>query len=161
MPYYDQQEQEDDENEITVSTGREGSGSDVEIKKGVDITDLGEEITNTFENIVEAWEENTDDIIPVVISANDGAEHIEESLHDLGLAIDLQVNNLTDKEADEIVLYLEDALGDDYDVIYENYGTNHDHIHLEYDPKSSPIPDPSDFPEIIDFGPFDFYGYFI
>ena len=119
--------------EEEVTTGAEGSGSDIEVKTTADITNLNDEIKSTFDEIKSAWENNTNNLTPVITSGNDST-HSEGSLHFSDDAIDLRANNLTDTEAEEIVNELEAALGDDYDVIYENTNSANDHIHIEYDP---------------------------
>ena len=66
---------------------------------------------------------------PFVITSVMEGTHKRASLHYLGCAADLR---LPPQDAASIVAEAKAALGEDYDVILEG-----DHIHLEYDPKSS------------------------
>lgn len=67
----------------------------------------------------------------VITSANDG-KHKENSLHYKNLALDIRTRHLEKDEIQIVLNYLRTKLGGDYDVILES-----DHIHVEYDPKSS------------------------
>ncbi len=116
-----------------VSVGAEGSGSDIEVKSTAIIANLVAAITSTFSAIVAAWQNFASSITPVITSGNDSI-HMANSAHYTDEAIDLRAKNLTDAQAVAIVNELQNALGSDYDVIYENYGDDRDHIHIEYDP---------------------------
>lgn len=118
-----------------VTIGPEGSGADIEIKSGVDITHLSIEIQDSLDEIVAAWDKNNGPA-PVITSANDGL-HSTNSLHYSDQAIDLRANNVTDQKAQQITDSLQALLGADYDVIFEHFTDNptNDHIHVEYDPE--------------------------
>ena len=66
-----------------------------------------------------------------ITSAND-SEHMEGSLHFENIAFDIRIRNIIGNVQQEARLWAErmqEALGDDYDVLLEP-----DHIHVEYDP---------------------------
>lgn len=58
------------------------------------------------------------------------SKHSATSLHYAGSAADLRIRDLPEGVAPAIVTDLEDALGDDFDVILEG-----DHIHMEFQPR--------------------------
>ena len=67
-----------------------------------------------------------------VTSAND-SRHMDESLHYKNQAFDIRIYNIIGDvhyEAKRWAARLQQALGSDYDVVYEI-----DHIHVEYQPK--------------------------
>jgi hypothetical protein len=65
----------------------------------------------------------------VITSLLDG-QHMHNSLHYKGLAVDLRIHHLDKKEISYIVAYLKTRLGSQYDVVLETT-----HIHIEFDPK--------------------------
>ena len=72
-----------------------------------------------------------------VTSCND-SKHSATSLHFSGCAVDLRTRHIpttTDKKLTRD--RLNDALGDDFDVLLEGEGTPNEHIHLEWQPKGS------------------------
>lgn len=68
----------------------------------------------------------------LVVTSGDDGNHSSTSLHYAGAAVDLRVRTLPDPDRDgrEIARELSEALGRDYDVLFEG-----DHIHLEYQPR--------------------------
>ena len=64
----------------------------------------------------------------VVITSMNDSKHMKGSKHYCGNAADLRIWNVRSPE--KVCRTLGVSLGDDYDVILE-----HNHIHLEYDPK--------------------------
>ena len=67
-----------------------------------------------------------------ITSAND-SRHLDHSLHYKNQAFDIRIYNIIGDIHHEAKLWakrLQQALGSDYDVVYEP-----DHIHVEYDPK--------------------------
>jgi hypothetical protein len=76
--------------------------------------------------------------IPCVLtSAEDSSEHMPSSYHYKGLAVDIRLPSKyldTPGIDDVIVNSIHNSLGKEYDVVLEST-----HIHIEYDPKPSPI----------------------
>ena len=72
----------------------------------------------------------------VVTSVNDST-HMKGSFHYTGMAIDLRTNVLTAAQQQSVMAELRSRLTIEYDVILEV-----DHIHIEYDPKKSPVAPP-------------------
>ncbi len=73
--------------------------------------------------------------VPMVVTSITEGKHMKESLHAVGLAIDLRLpSRYTGREQSngDITQDLKDCLGRDFDVILEG-----DHIHVEFDPKES------------------------
>lgn len=70
----------------------------------------------------------------VITSANDKL-HKPGSLHYVDKAIDLRSHDLPSGSEQVIVNEIREAIGQDYDVIFEDQDTPNEHIHLEYDPK--------------------------
>jgi hypothetical protein len=72
----------------------------------------------------------------VVTSLLDG-RHRRGSFHYQGAAADLRVHVLPDDRDQRagIAAAIGEALGEDFDVIYEGHGTANAHIHLEYQRK--------------------------
>lgn len=64
----------------------------------------------------------------VVVTSGEDGEHMEKSLHYLGLAVD--VRRPDDAMVPFIMRGLREALGPDFDVVDER-----NHIHIEYDPR--------------------------
>ena len=127
-----QGDQADAEDENTPEEEAEEQG--IDLKDGVEIDEMTDEMQDALDEIADAWSVNAEDITPVITSGNEGTDgdgvHGTGSLHYSGDAVDLRTNNLTQDQVDSIVSDLSTALGNDYDVIDEG-----DHIHLEYDPE--------------------------
>ncbi|MFZ3482084.1 hypothetical protein [Sphingomonas sp. 3-13AW] len=74
---------------------------------------------------------------PVVTSTKD-SKHGTGSKHYSGAAIDVRCNNAngyTDTQCKQWVVALANALGPKYDVIFEDFDGDSNHVHIEYDPK--------------------------
>lgn len=72
-----------------------------------------------------------------ITSVNDG-RHSIKSLHHSGNAFDCRAWNLRDEEhAEQVSKEIKEALGKDFDVVYEKYPKNpeNNHIHIEYQPR--------------------------
>lgn len=65
----------------------------------------------------------------IVTSGTDGV-HGHDSLHYVGLAIDIRTRDLTKKQTEWLAAKLREVLGKNFDVVIEK-----DHIHIEYDPE--------------------------
>jgi hypothetical protein len=61
--------------------------------------------------------------------------HSRGSEHYTGLAIDFRTHNVAADKRAGLVQKVTEALGPDYDVIWEAQGTPNEHLHVEYDPK--------------------------
>ncbi len=71
----------------------------------------------------------------VVTSINDSS-HGRKSLHYPGLAVDLRTKHVrTDNEKEQITKMIRSYLTTDYDVVLEQLGKKHEHIHIEFDIK--------------------------
>ena len=70
----------------------------------------------------------------VVTSCND-SKHGRGSLHYSGNAVDLRTNTAARIYVEGLHSDIVLALGVDFDVILEDYGTPNEHIHMEYQPK--------------------------
>lgn len=73
----------------------------------------------------------------ILTSVCDGLHSERASLHYAAAAFDFRIHDLPDL-ATKTTLHAEiaDALGADFDVILEAPGTDNEHIHVEYQPKS-------------------------
>jgi uncharacterized protein YcbK (DUF882 family) len=64
-----------------------------------------------------------------ITSGTDG-KHSPKSLHYKGLALDFRTRNVPQTQLPKIEREIKQALGNDYDVVFEG-----DHFHVEYDPE--------------------------
>lgn len=71
----------------------------------------------------------------VITSGIDGS-HSRASLHYAGMAVDIRSKELDETQKDECVNLARSALGEDFDFILESVGTDNEHFHLEFQPKS-------------------------
>jgi len=69
----------------------------------------------------------------VITSANDST-HSAGSLHYVDRALDLRSQHLQDGEERQVVDELQQILGADYQVLFEDEGTNNEHIHIGWRP---------------------------
>ena len=139
-----------DPDEPTV--GPEGSGSDIETKDSSDTDDLTDDIRDAFDDIVDVWNDNNAPT-PVITSGDDSRHRgsnqpgtdcstvatcraTSDSLHYENNALDMRANNVTDAVAQQMADQLQAALGNDYQVQFEQFPNDpsRDHIHVEYDP---------------------------
>lgn len=67
-----------------------------------------------------------------VTSVLDGT-HKADSLHYKGLAFDARTKNMIGVNMHSLLMEIRTALGNEWDVIYENEGTENEHFHLEHD----------------------------
>ncbi|MDH5546604.1 MAG: hypothetical protein OEZ43_13500 [Gammaproteobacteria bacterium] len=107
---------------------------------GADISGLNYRLNMTFPYIDSAIRQNSNQYEGVITSGTDGI-HMPGSLHYSGYAVDVRGNNFSTKQLHNIGSDLRRLLGSDYDVIVETYPTSpyKNHIHIEYQPKVSPI----------------------
>lgn len=99
----------------------------LKLKRGVVVQGLGTETLLAAVVAQTVYAKHGKDC--VITSALDG-QHSETSLHYSGNALDLRTRHLDAGQAEAITDDLQDALGDDYDVVLEG-----NHIHVEYQPK--------------------------
>lgn len=121
-----------------VSIGAEGSGADIEVKAGADITAMAAPVVAAYDEVVAAYLECRVGA-PVITSGREtDSEHMTTSWHYVGRAVDLRANDIPVAAAECIVASLQDRLGRDYYVTFEYFGprARRNHIHLEYDPRA-------------------------
>lgn len=67
----------------------------------------------------------------VTVTACVEGKHAANSLHYVGLAVDLRTKDILPADALGIIARIKVALGDDFDVVHEV-----DHVHIEFQPKT-------------------------
>jgi hypothetical protein len=68
---------------------------------------------------------------PCTITSVTDGDHMRDSWHHSGLAVDLRIKHLANPDlATTIAEEIQEALGPDYDVVGHS-----DHLHIEYDPE--------------------------
>ena len=73
----------------------------------------------------------------VIVHALDGT-HMGASLHYVGAAIDGRMKNIVNPDDRRVAIAaLTVALGADYDILYEGEGTENEHVHIEFQPKTA------------------------
>lgn len=100
--------------------------ADYVFKDGVRYEDMHPEVVARKGDIISVF--NNRGYLCVVTSARDG-EHMEDSLHYEGRALDLRHRQMPEERKTLICDELRDTLGNDWDVVCEDT-----HIHIEYDP---------------------------
>jgi hypothetical protein len=114
----------------------------LDVKKGVDLTDMSKAITEIYNEVNEVFKEyaGRDGLIS---SGRDG-QHNPGTIHGRGEAIDLSLSGLTADQVNNIVKAIRDRIGtDNYDVINEFTKPPNSkvwtapHIHIEYQPLSA------------------------
>ena len=125
---------------VTVATGCLVMMPDLCLKDGVRIT--GGHFEPEIVRILDAARETAPMMERGTIwitSANDSRHH-DDSLHYKDRAFDIRIFNIigdVHREAKDWAVRLQEALGPDYDVIYES-----NHIHVEFDPFVEPEEEP-------------------
>lgn len=69
---------------------------------------------------------------PVITAGHDQAGHSPTSDHYTGNALDLRCNNVSTTSCKQWVITLQNALGNGYDVIFEDWGGSNSHVHISY-----------------------------
>ena len=103
---------------------------------GVHLKEINEPTMKVLQVIIEVG--NLLDREMVITSANDGVHHGDgsnNSLHFSNLAWDTRTHHLTGQEQLAMEQFLRQQLGNDWDIILEDVGTDNVHEHIEYDPK--------------------------
>lgn len=107
------------------------------IKPGVRLTHLQPQMILAYIIILEIHREMgfaEPDLYTVVTSGED-SHHGVNSLHPSGNALDFRSKHITSPQTLSWVRQIRARLGDEYDVILEDEGTENAHLHVEYDPK--------------------------
>lgn len=116
----------------------------MDIKKGASLEGIKPEAKHAIEVIDKIYIANGADL--TITSGTEGhvgdGVHTDKSLHYTGYAFDCriwvfknQMHGQTDmKKVNAVAKQIREELGRDYDVLVE-----HDHIHVEYDPKAQDV----------------------
>lgn len=71
----------------------------------------------------------------VITSCND-SKHMDTSKHYKGCAMDFRTKNyLGDKQ--QLLKAVQEALGPNFDAVFEAPSTENEHLHVEYDPETT------------------------
>lgn len=70
----------------------------------------------------------------VILTEATGGMHMHESLHYVGLAVDLRSKHMLNIDKTTVIAKISSEL-EDFDFIIENEGTEREHFHLEFQPK--------------------------
>jgi len=70
---------------------------------------------------------------PVITSIQDG-QHGDGSLHPMGLAFDIRLNDIPAALHETLRAEVAALAGDAFDAVHEYHGQPRDHLHLEFDP---------------------------
>ena len=98
------------------------------IKPGVDVAGISNEMVLATQICHSIYAEYQ---IPCVLTeAKSRGGHKRGSLHYVGQAVDIRTRNVPVEKRPDITVALQEALGEQYDVILEK-----DHIHVEFQPK--------------------------
>lgn len=111
-------------------SARHWSGIGLLYKEGVDPRGAGPEIQYAIRVAESIYNRYGHQLM--VTSLREG-QHMQGSLHPVGMAADLRTRELPAKLRPAIAVEIAAMLGADYDVLLESH-----HIHIEYDPKGSP-----------------------
>jgi hypothetical protein len=102
----------------------------IDVKDGVDISKLSDEMVDTFDEVAAAFREHAPGVTPVITSTYEPVHtRREDSKHYEHNAFDLRTRDLTGDQQSSIVTALQLSFGSDYDVLDKG-----EHIHIEYDP---------------------------
>ena len=72
---------------------------------------------------------------PVVTVGIEGTHRLG-SEHYTGLALDFRMHHVPHDRREALVAAIREALGPDFDVLWESVGTEQEHVHVEFDPKA-------------------------
>ena len=76
--------------------------------------------------------------VDCLISSVCEGKHSRTSLHYVGYAFDISMDNVLDSQiANTLIFNIKQRLTDEYDVILEWTDSDNDHIHIEFQPKLS------------------------
>lgn len=71
----------------------------------------------------------------VLVTSGDDSEHMRNSKHYSGEALDFRTKNLTKGQKKFLIDMMQNRLGFGYQLILEKEGQAGEHLHVEYDPK--------------------------
>jgi hypothetical protein len=106
----------------------------MKIKPGASMRGLRPEILLAVVAAETIWQRHHAE---AVITCGTDGKHRRSSAHYTGRAVDLRSRNIAEGHRERAVEQLEEALGEEYDVVFEGQGTPHEHVHVEYDPKGA------------------------
>lgn len=69
-----------------------------------------------------------------ITSLNDGKQHKTDSFHYRDAAVDLRIKHVPEKDREELYYELKGRLAPQYQVLWEYKGTEHEHLHVQYNP---------------------------
>ena len=102
----------------------------MQLKPGVRLLGVRPELLIGLSILDGVWKRHGAEL--TITSVIDGV-HKRASEHYSGCAADLRVHGLTN--VDGMIAEAQSALGPDFDLIHEGFGTPNAHVHLEYQPK--------------------------
>lgn len=102
----------------------------ISLKPGVKLRDLAPQIVLAIQAAEHIYW-NAAQTAVVVTSGND-SQHKDGSLHYTGRAADLRIKTVPEKLRERVVRQLRDALGGEFDVLWEGRGTENEHVHVEW-----------------------------
>lgn len=107
-----------------------GSTLALAIKPGVQLSTTPE-IFQIRKAVQRVWSEYG--YTPTITSSLDG-HHMSGSKHYSGLAEDYRTMNLDNRHKSDMFAAVQDILGSDFQVLFEDVGMDNEHLHVEYDP---------------------------
>lgn len=101
--------------------------------KGINWVALNSQMYAAMPKIAEVWKTNNAGQL-MITSGNDSSEHVKNSKHYEGKAIDLRGQHLSNQQMKTLANNLQTSLGADYQVLAEFFPSNpaRDHIHVAY-----------------------------
>ena len=98
------------------------------IKPGVDLRGIHPQLAIAYTIAALIYQEKS--TAPCVITSCSDGTHGPNSLHYVGMALDIRTRHLRPDQVHPVYVAIKQALGEQFDVVLE--GT---HIHIEFDPK--------------------------
>lgn len=103
----------------------------LQLKPGVRLEKLSPQMTLATVVVHSIYARNN--AICTITSANDST-HMAGSLHYAGNALDFRTKNYVASKP-MLIEAIKEALGPDFDVIFESENTDNEHLHVEYQPR--------------------------
>lgn len=104
------------------------------LKPGVKLEGITPQIVLAACIVRNCYREVDPDASCTITSAND-SKHSSRSLHYQGKGLDFRTHDVRLTLKRVLLRRIQEALGDQFDVLLENEGTSNEHIHVEWDPK--------------------------